>query len=105
MLLPGAEALGMTHSQCLELIERTEDTLHFLTSSLTFLIDAESKKAQPDLVLLAEWEALDQEVFDLTYSLPGTDVNAYQRVVEVYSLRNRELRPVVDRYIGTRGRQ
>ncbi|MDF3864156.1 hypothetical protein P3W53_06780 [Pseudomonas denitrificans (nom. rej.)] len=99
MLLPGAEALGLTHSQCLEPLERAEDTLDFLTSSLTYLIHAESQQAQPDTDLIAKWEALDQEVFDVQYSLPGSDVKLYQQVIEAYGQRNRELRPVVDRYM------
>ncbi|AWF62397.1 hypothetical protein L4O78_005942 [Pseudomonas aeruginosa] len=37
MLLLGAEALGMTHNQCLDLLESAEDTLDFLKSSLTYL--------------------------------------------------------------------
>lgn len=100
MLLPGAEALGMTHNQCLELLERAEDTLDFLISSLTYLIHAESQQAQPDADLIAEWEALDQEVFEAQDALPGSDVKAYQQVIETYGQRNRELRPVVDRYMG-----
>ncbi len=100
MLLPGAEALGMTHNQCLELLERAEDTLDFLTSSLTYLIHTESQQAQPDADLIAEWEALDQEVFEAQHALPGSDVQAYQQVIETYGQRNRELRPVVDRYMG-----
>ncbi|WP_157831711.1 hypothetical protein [Pseudomonas sp. YY-1] len=99
MLLPGAEALGMTHNQCLELLESAEDTLDFLTSSLTYLIHAESQQAQPDAALIAEWEALDQEVFDVQYSLPGSDAKTYQHVIKTYAQRNRELRPVVDRYM------
>ncbi|KFX71793.1 hypothetical protein TMS3_0107745 [Pseudomonas taeanensis MS-3] len=53
MLLPSAEALGMPHNQCLELLERAEDTLDFLTSSLTYLTHAESQQAQPDSELIA----------------------------------------------------
>lgn len=99
MLLPGAEALGMTHNQCLELLESAEDTLDFLTSSLTYLIHAESQQAQPDAGLIAEWEALDQEVFDVQHALLGSDVETYQQVIKTYGQRNRELRPVVDRYM------
>lgn len=44
MLLPGAEALEMSHRECQELLESVEDTLDFLTSTLTYLIYAESKK-------------------------------------------------------------
>ena len=55
MLLLGAEALGMTQRQCLDLLESAEDTLDFLTSSLTYLIHAESQQAQPDMALIAEW--------------------------------------------------
>ncbi|MFZ3184739.1 MAG: hypothetical protein WA173_11430 [Pseudomonas sp.] len=99
MLLLGAEALGMTHNQCLELLESTEDTLDFLTSSLTYLIHAESQQTQPNVDLIAEWEALDQEVFDVQHSLPGSDVKVYQQVIETHGQRNRELRPVVDRYM------
>jgi hypothetical protein len=45
MLLPGAEALGMTHSQCLELLEGVEETIDFFVSGLTYLVHAESQKA------------------------------------------------------------
>ena len=41
MLLSGAAALGMTQRQRIELLESVEDTLDFLTSSLTYLIHAE----------------------------------------------------------------
>ena len=99
MLLPGAEALGMTHNQCLELLESAEDTLDFLTSSLTYLIHAESQQAQPDAGLIAEWEALDQEVFEVQHALLGSDVETYRQVIKTYCQRNRELRPVVDRYM------
>ena len=99
MLLPGAEALGLTHSQCLGLLESADDTLDFLNASLAYLIHAESQQAQPDMALIAEWEALDQEVFEVQYSLPGSDVKVYQQVIETYGQRNRELRPVVDRYM------
>ena len=99
MLLPRAEALGVTHDQCLTLLERAEDTLHFLTSSLTFLICAEGKKALPDSALIAEWEALDQETIDLGYSLPGSDVNTYMQVIETFGQRHYDLRPFEDRYL------
>lgn len=33
MFLTGAEALGMTHRQCLDLLESAEDTLDFLGPS------------------------------------------------------------------------
>lgn len=99
MLLPGAEALGMTHNQCLELLESAEDTLDFLTSSLTYLIHAESQQAQPDAGLIAELEALDQEVFEVQHALLGSDVETYRQVIKTYGQRNRELRPVVDRYM------
>ena len=99
MLLLGAETLGMTHNQCLELLESAEDTLDFLTSTLTYLIHAEGQHTRPNAALIAEWEALDQEVFEVQYSLPGSDVKVYQQVIETYGQRNRELRPVVDRYM------
>ena len=99
MLLTGAEARGMPHRQCLDLLESAEDTLDFLISSLTYLIHAESQQTQPDAALIAEWEALDQEVFDVQYSLPGSDVKVYQQVIETYGQRDLELRPVVDRYM------
>lgn len=99
MLLPGAEELGMTHNQCLELLESTEDTLDFLTSSLTYLIHAESQQAQPDAELIAEWEALDQEVFAVQHALPGSDAETYQQVIKTYGQRSRDLRHVVDRYL------
>jgi len=48
MFLPGAEALGLTHSQCLELLESAYDTLDFLSSSLTYLISMrrDSRRSQ-----------------------------------------------------------
>ena len=99
MLLPGAEALGMTHSQCFELLESVEDTIDFFVSGLTYLIHAESQKAQPDLQLIAQWEAMDSEAFDLQYSLLNASVETYQQVLETYRQRSRELRLVVDRYM------
>lgn len=99
MLLPGAEALGMTQHQCLELLESAKDTLDFLTSSLTYLIHAESQQAQPDAGLIAEWEALDHEVFEVQHALPGSDVKAYQQAIKTYGQRNRDLRQAVDRYL------
>ena len=99
MFLTGAEALGMTHRQCLDLLESAEDTLDFLTSTLTYLIHAESQQTQPDAGLIAEWEALDQEVFEVQHALLGSDVETYQQVIKTYGQRNRELRPVVDRYM------
>lgn len=65
-----------------------------------YLIHAENRLAQPDAGLIAEWEALDQEVFELQHALPGSDVKTYQQVIRIYGQRNRELRPVVDRYMG-----
>ena len=41
MLLPGAEELEMSHSQCLELLEGVEDTIDFFVSGLTYLIHRE----------------------------------------------------------------
>lgn len=35
MFLPGADEQEMTHSQCLALLERVEDTLGFFIASLT----------------------------------------------------------------------
>ena len=99
MLLPGAEEQGMTHSQCLELLESVEDTIDFFVSGLTYLIHAESQKAQPDLQLIAQWEAMDSEAFDLQYSLLNASVETYQQVLETYRQRSRELRVVVDRYM------
>ncbi|MGS0544614.1 hypothetical protein ACU8WE_18560 [Pseudomonas parakoreensis] len=64
MLLPGAEALGLTHSQCLGLLESADDALDFLNASLAYLIHAESQLAQPGFELIAEWKALGQEVFE-----------------------------------------
>ena len=97
MLLLGAETLGMTHNQCLELLESAEDTLDFLISSLTYLIHAENQQAHA--ALIAEWDALDQEVFEVQHTLPGSDVETYRLVIETCAQRNRELRPVVDRYM------
>lgn len=99
MPLSGAAALGMTQRQCIELLESAEDTLDFLTSSLTYLIHAESQQTQPDAALIAEWKALVKEVFDVQYALPGSDVKIYQRVIKTYGQRHRELRPIVDQYM------
>ncbi len=52
MLLPGAEELGMTHSQYLELLENVEDTLDFFVSGLTYLSHAQSQQAQADQQLI-----------------------------------------------------
>lgn len=99
MLLSGAEELGLTHAQCLELLEQAEDTLQLLISSLTYLIHAERQRAHPDAGLLAEWTALKQEVLDLEHVLPGSDVKAYQEVISTYGRRNLELHLVAARYI------
>lgn len=88
MFLPGAEEQGMTQNQCLALLESVEDTIDFFVSSLTYLIHAEGQKAQPDLVLIAQWEAMDSEAFDLQYSLPGARVETYQQVLETYRQRS-----------------
>lgn len=48
---------------------------------------------------IAEWDALDQEVFEVQHTLPGSDVETYRLVIETCAQRNRELRPVVDRYM------
>ena len=101
MLLPGAEELGMSHSQCLELLKSVEDTIDFFVSGLTYLIHAENQKAQPDLQLIAQWEAMDSEAFDLQYRLPGATAETYQLVLECYRQSSRELLLVVDRYMAT----
>ena len=98
MLLPGAEEQGVTHSQCLALLESVEDAIDFFVSGLTYLIHAQSQKAQPDLQLIAQWQAMDSEAFDLQYSLLNASVETYQQVLETYRQRSRELRLVVDRY-------
>lgn len=54
---------------------------------------------QPDLQLIAQWEAMGSEAFDLQYRLPGATVETYQQVLETYRQRSRELRLVVDRYM------
>jgi hypothetical protein len=99
MLLPGAEELGMTRSQCLEVLESVEDTIDFFVSRLTYLMHAESQKAQPDLHLIAQWEAMDSEAFDLQYRLPGASIETYQQVLETYRQRSRELRAVVNSHM------
>lgn len=99
MLLPGAEAHGMGHRQCLELLESTEDTLNSLTSTLSYLIYAESKKPFPNTRLIDEWNALKQETFDIEYALSGADVATYQRIKQIYRKRNQELRPIIDLYM------
>jgi hypothetical protein len=100
MLLPGAAELGMTHSQCLELLESVEDTIDFFVSGLTYLIYAENQNGQPDVQLIAQWEAMESEAFDLQYRLSGAAVETYQQVLETYRQHSRELRLVVDRYMG-----
>jgi len=99
MLLPGADAQDMTHSQCLELLESVEDTLDFLTATLTYLIHAESQQPLPDAALIAAWETLQQEVFDVEQALPGADVTVYQQALLTYGKHDRELRPLVKRYM------
>lgn len=100
MLLYGAEQLGLNHRQCLEILEAVEDTLNFLVSTLTYLIHAEQQKPEPNLVLIAEWDALKQEVVDVEHSLPGSNVTAYQQAIRTYRQHFLDLRPIVDRYRG-----
>lgn len=78
-LIPGATEAGMTNMQCTELLETAQDTLAAITSTLTYLLDQENQKAQPDTALIAEWEAL-------------------QRVISTHQQRNNELAVVADRY-------
>lgn len=99
MLLRGAEGAGMSHRQCMELLEGAEDTLDLLASTLTYLIHAEMQKDRPNTVLVAEWTALRQEAFDVEHSLPGSDVATYQRVLEVYGHHARELGQLVRQYM------
>lgn len=80
-------------------LESVEDTIDFFVSGLTYLIHAQSQKAQPDLQLIAQWQAMDSEAFDLQYSLLNASVDTYQQVLETYRQRSRELRLVVDRYM------
>lgn len=98
MLLRGAEGAGMSHRQCLELLEGAEDTLDLLASTLTFLIHAEGQKDRPNTEQISEWTALRQEAFDVELSLPGSDVATYQRVVGVYGHHARELGQLVSQY-------
>lgn len=79
-------------------LESVEDTIDFFVSGLTYLIHAQSQKAQPDLQLIAQWQAMDSEAFDLQYSLLNASVDTYQQVLETYRQPSRELRLVVDRY-------
>lgn len=58
----------------LALLESVEDTIDFFVSGLTYLIHAQSQKAQPDLQLIAQWQAMDSEAFDLQYSLLDASV-------------------------------
>lgn len=99
MLLPGAEAQGITHNQCLELLEGVEDTLELLASTLIYLIHAESQRPLSDAVVIASWEALREEVIDVEHALPGADVTVYQQTLLIYGKRNRELRPLIDRHM------
>lgn len=99
-LIPGSAALGMSHWQCIDLMERAEDTLESVISSLTYLVHQESQKSQPNAALIAEWEALDNVVFNLDHSgLLDADVETYQRVISAYQQRNKELNEVVKRYM------
>lgn len=98
MLLPGAEALGLNHRQCLELLESAEDTLDFLISTLVYLIYAESRQPQPDSALIDSWRAQQQEIVEFEYSLPGSSAADYQQAIHTCSMRIRELRPLVERY-------
>lgn len=52
--------------------------------SLTYLIHAESQRIQPNLLLITQWEAMDQDSVGLQYSLPGANVETYQQVLEAY---------------------
>lgn len=79
-------------------LESIEYTIDFFVSGLTYLIHAQSQKAQPDLQLIAQWQAMDREAFDLQYSLLNASVDTYQQVLETYRQPSRELRLVVDRY-------
>lgn len=98
-LIPGATAAGMSTMQCTELLETAQDTFSAVTSTLTYLLDQESKKAQPDTVLIAEWEALDDEVFTLSnFGLLNADVGTFQRVISTYQQRNNKLAVVADSY-------
>lgn len=99
-LIPGSAALGMTNWQCIDLLERAEDTFDSIISSLTYLIHQESQKAEPDTTLIAEWEALDDVVFSLDHSgMLNADVETYQQVISTYQQRNKELNEVVKRYV------
>lgn len=80
-------------------MESVEDTIDLFVSGLTYLIHAESQKAQPDLHLIAQWDAMDREAFDPHHGLPGATVATYQQVLETYRQRSRELRLMADRYM------
>ena len=99
-LLRGATAAGLTNWQCVDLLERAEDTFHGIISSITYLVHQESQKAEPDTALIAEWEALDDVVFNLDQSgMLDADVETYQQVISTYQQRNKELNEVVNRYM------
>lgn len=99
MLLPDAEALGLTHGQCLTLIESAEDTLDFLTSTLTFLIDKESKLLEVNTAQLQEWQMLKQRVFEESYALPAPSVRVYEDLITTYQKISRDLEPLVSLYM------
>jgi len=85
--MPGASGKCLRHTRLSELQPNLPD------------IHAERQQAQPDSELIAEWKALDQEVFGVQHALPDSDVGTYQQVIKIYGQRNRDLRPVVDRYM------
>jgi hypothetical protein len=93
-LIPGAAARGMNNSQCTQLIERAEDTLHTTLSILSYLMHQEGLRSQPDAALMAQWQALLEEVTELDHrGLIGADVDTYQCVIETYQEHNRTLNP------------
>jgi len=91
-LIPGAAARGMNNSQCTQLIEHAEDTLQTTISHLSYLMHQEGLRSPPDAELVAQWQALLEEVIELDHrGLIGADVDTYHRVIETYQEHNRAL--------------
>jgi hypothetical protein len=99
MFIHGAKDLGMTQAKCLDLLERTDDTLDFLISSLTYLLHAEKIKPLPNPILITEFDALKKEALNVQNSLPGSHVNNYQRALKKYGRHNQEINSIVESYM------
>lgn len=99
MLIPGADAEKLTHSQCLGILECAEDTLDLLISNLSYLIYAENRNPIPDESLISKWELLRQKALDIQFDLPGSDLSTYKNIIKVNSQLCLELQPTIDLYM------